>query len=47
MSDGKLYFMNPDGEITKTVDIGSPIFSKSATDGENIFVSDFPAGLSA
>lgn len=40
-SDGKLYFMNPDGEITKTVGIGSPIFSKSATDGENIFVSDF------
>lgn len=40
-SDGKLYFMNPEGEITKTVDIGSPIFSKSASDGENIFVSDF------
>ena len=40
-SDGKLYFMNLDGKITKTVNIGSPIFSKSASDGENIFVSDF------
>ena len=40
-SDGKLYFMNPDGDILNTVDIGSPIFSKSASDGENIFVSDF------
>ena len=51
MSDGRnvvktdengvvIYEINKD-EIIKTVEVGSPIFSKSATDGENIFVSDF------
>ena len=40
-SDGNLYFMSSDGTIIKTVDIGSPIFSKAAKSGGNLIVSDF------
>ena len=40
-SDGKLYFMSASGEITRTVNIGAPVFSKAAVCGDDIIVSDF------
>lgn len=40
-SDGKLYVMSADGEITKTYDIGAPIFGSAAEYNGNLIVSDY------
>lgn len=40
-SDGKLYIMSADGEMTKTYDIGAPIFGSAAEYNGNLIVSDF------
>lgn len=40
-SDGVLYTIDDNGEILNRINVGAPIFSSVAVDGENVILSDF------